>query len=541
MLFGGACVGTVGDPPERLTDGPVDPVDKEIASLVTTRFPRLSHEQWENTVVDLFGLDAPTGLSLGFTGDALGGVFDNNQAVMVVPPNLWADYQVAAEQLSLLITEDATLLARTLPADMPSEADARARAYIQHFGRRAYRRPLTSSEVDAYAQLFASAPTLLSGADDFTLGVRLTLQAFLQSPNFLYRVETSSEVSADGLVHLNSWEVASKLSYMLWNTMPDEELLQAAEDGKLTDPAGILQQAERLLADERAHAMVKNFHAQLYQFDHYHDLYKDPGFYPNFPATAGDDMRREAEMFIDDVVFSGGGLRELLTSTFTYVNADLAKLYGLEGNFGSEFVRVDLDPSERAGLLTRLGFLATNSTPREQNTIHRGVFVNLRVLCTDLPAPPNNVPGLPSADAFKTNRERVEAHTGEGTCAASCHQTLINPPGYALEHYDATGAFQSDEKGNPINASASYQLDGKVATFDGGIELSETLANSETVHKCYAKYMLQYGYGRDAQAGDKDNLKRLTTLSDTGSVRDLLLALTQTKAFRTRTAKEATP
>jgi hypothetical protein len=280
--------------------------------------------------------------------------------------------------------------------------------------------------------------------------------------------------------------------------------------------------------------MVASFHAQLYQYDHYDDLYKDPAIFPSFTPELGEDMKREAEMFIDEVVFDGGGLRELLTSPFTYVNDQLAPIYGLSGTFGPDFERVELEPSERAGFLTRLGFLASNATPKEQNTIHRGVFVNLRVLCNTLPSPPDNVAGLPPSDSFPTNRERVESHTGLGTCGASCHQTLINPPGYALENYDAVGAFQTIEKGVPVNAQADYTLDGEPVSFNGAIELSQMLADSEQVHKCYAKHWLEYSYGRQVQKGDDLTVNELAAGSQSGSVRDLILALAQTTAFRTR-------
>jgi hypothetical protein len=538
----GACTGDIGGgggtaPPT----GPDDPIEQGVASLITTRFPRLSHAQWENTVMHLLRLDAVPGLSSAFSGDPLGGVFDNNEEVLLVTPNLWGDYQTAAEALATLVTDDPARLAAIMPADLPGDPESAARAFISDFGRRAYRRPLTQEEIDTYYELFTRGPELLEGGDDFNRGVRLTLQAFLQSPHFLYRVERSTEVGEDGLVHLDGWEVASKLSYMLWNTMPDDLLFGAAESGELSTPNGIMTQAARMLDDERSHAMVAAFHAQLYQYDHYEDLYKDPAYFPDFSSEIGADLQTEAELFIEDVVYSGGGLRELLTSPFTYVNSDLAAIYGLPGSFGADFERVELDPAERAGFLTRIGFLASNATPREQNTIHRGIFVNLRVLCNDIPSPPDNVPPLPPADDYATNRERVESHTGLGTCGATCHHGLINPPGYALEHYDAVGAFQGDEDGAAIDSSAEYTLDGAAVAFDGAIELSELIAESDQAHACYARYWLQYGYGRKHQDGDALTLEDLAAASKNGSAKDLILALTQTLAFRTRAVATEAP
>jgi hypothetical protein len=295
-----------------------------------------------------------------------------------------------------------------------------------------------------------------------------------------------------------------------------------------------MAQAARMLDDPRANAMVATFHAQLFQYGHYDDLYKDAAKFPSFPTDIGPDLKQEAELFIDDVVFAGGGLYELLTSPFTYVNADLAAIYGVEGSFDDNFVRVDLDPNERSGLLTRIGFLASNATPREQNTIHRGVFINHRILCTELPSPPDNVAGLPPADGFDTNRERVEAHTGPGTCGESCHHTLINPPGYAFENFDAVGAYQTLENGFTVNAASQLNLDGETVGFDGGVAFSQLVAGSAAANACYAKHWLQFGYGRLPQEGDALTLEELMATSQAGSVQDLILALTQTKAFRTR-------
>jgi hypothetical protein len=532
LLLASSCTGLIGGGEDgSCPNCPTDPA----AELDTTRYPRLSHAQWENTVRDLFYLDDVSGESASFTGDPPGGMFDNNEAVLMVPPGLWADYQLAAESLSERIADDPALLERIAPPGME------ARSFIESFGKRAYRRPLSAEEIDAYLALFAQGQALVQGSSDFAKGVKLTLQAFLQAPDFVYRVQWSSDIGDDGLIRLSGWEIATKLSYMLWNTMPDDALFTAAASGKLDTAEGVLEQAQRMMDDERAQPVITAFHAQLYDFDRYHDLYKDEIIFPEFVPEMGADMQREAEMFVQDVVESGGGLNELLTAPFTYVNDRLAPLYGLEGTFGSEFTRVDLDPEERAGFLTRLGFLASNATPKEQNTIHRGIFVNRRILCNEIPDPPDNVPGLPPASDFDTNRERVEAHTGKGTCGQNCHYTLINPPGYALEHYNAVGSFQETEHDNAINALAEYRIDDEPVSFDGAIELSNIIAGSEQAHRCYAQFWLEFAYGRAPQEADDKSLEELTRTSRTG-VKALLLALTQTAAFRTRApAKEVSP
>jgi hypothetical protein len=541
LALGSGCVGTIGDPPgdSSCTSCPPKP-DPTTPALDTSRFPRLSHLQWENSVQDLLYLPQPSGISASFTGDPLGGIFDNNESSLLVTPGLWADYQLAAEELSVLVTSDAVKLAKLLPKDAPADPAGRVRAFLEHFGMRAYRRPLTPTELTAYVALFAKGKDLVDGPDDFARGVRLTLQAFLQSPHFVYRVEASSE-SVGAAIPLSGFEIATKLSYMLWNTMPDDALFAAAAAGKLATSEGVLTEAKRLLDDDRARLMVASFHHQLFQYDHYDDLNKDPALFPDFTPALGADMKREAEMFVEEVVFKqDGGIRELLTEPTTFVNKELATIYGLQGNFGSDFVKVDLDPKERSGFLTRVGFLASNATKREQHSIKRGVFINRRVICAKLPDPPNNVPPLPPASNYKTNRERVEKHTGAGTCGATCHGTLINPAGFAFEHYDALGQYQDTENGNPVSSADTYPLDGKDVSYSDAVQFDEVIAESEQVHACYAKHWLQYAYGRADQVADEAAIADLARESRKGA-RALILALTQTQAFRSRAEHPETP
>lgn len=541
--LGAGCVGKIGDPDGagNTTCATCGPTTKEAAALETSRFPRLSHLQWESTVQDLLYLPSPSGLSASFTGDPLGGIFDNNETSLLVTPGLWADYQLAAEELSAMVTDDPAMMAKLIPEGAPTDPAGRAKAFIEHTGERAYRRPLTTAEVTAYQAIFAKGKDVVDGADDFAKGVRLTLQGFLQSPHFVYRVEESSAVGKDGLIALSGYEIAAKLSYMLWNTMPDDALFAAAASGKLDTPEGVMAEAERLLEDDRARATVAWFHEQLFEYHLYDDLNKDATKFPGFTPALSASMRAEAAMFIEHEVFEqNGGIKEILTDTTSFVNDGLAAIYGLSGSFTSELVKVSLDPAERSGILTRIGFLASNATKAEQHTIKRGVFINRRILCATLPDPPDNVPPLPAASGFSTNRERVDTHTGKGTCGASCHGTLINPAGFAFEHYDAIGQFQTLEKGNPIDASSTYPLDGEPVSYTDAIDFDQKIADSDQVHECYAKSWLEYAYGRAKQKGDDDTLVTLGKASRKGT-KALILALTQTEAFRTRMVEKETP
>lgn len=535
-----ACSGTLGDPygtgdDGNTTGGPEDP-DTQIADHL--RFPRLSHAQWERTVMDLFHLDAPTGLSSSFTPDPLGGkAFENNEAALQVTPGLWADYQRAAEEVALLVTGDPALLEKIAPADLPADPAAKKTAFLESFGQRAFRRPLTGDEVTRFAALFDQGATLDPAADPFVAGVRLTIEAFLQSPFFVYRPELSVLVRPDGKIQLNGWEIATKLSYALWGTMPDDPLFDAAETGKLASLSGIEDEARRLLSDERARETLVAFHDQLYDADQYLSIDKSLTAYPDFDPAVGEDMRKELQLFVDHVIFAEkGGLDELLTSRTTFVNARLASVYGLDtsGLDNDTFVQTELPEKERSGLLTRAGFLAWKGTKSQPDTILRGVFINRRVLCQDLGDPPAAAMGAKLGDE-QTDREKVTALTGKGTCGETCHGTFINPAGFAFEHYGAMGEFRTEDNGYPINAADTFPFQDGDRSYDGAAEFSQAAADAEQTHLCYARYWLEYLYGRDRKAEDAGLLGDVAALSKSGgSVEDLVVSLVTSDSFLTR-------
>ncbi|WP_437767138.1 DUF1592 domain-containing protein [Sorangium sp. So ce281] len=539
LLISG-CTGAVGDPRGGDGDGviPGGPAGPEVAER--SMFPRLTHAQWENTVRDLLRLDDRPGLSASFTSDPLGGVFDNNEAALLVTPGLWGDYQRAAEELAAMVTADQGKLGRIAPADLPDAPDARAQAFVERFGERAFRRPLTDEERDTYVALFHRGEELFEGEDPFAAGVRAALEAFLQSPHFIYRVEIGAGPAEGGLIPLGGHEIASKLAYTLWNTMPSDALLEAAKAGELSTREAVRAYAGGMLEDQRAREVVGAFHRQLYDYEQYHDLNKDQALYPEFVPEMGDDMQREAELFVDHVVFDEeGGLTDLLTARTAFVNDHLAAVYGVEGDFSDEFKRVELDEGERSGLLTRLGFLAAKATARQPDSIHRGVFVNLRILCATLPPPPDDATSLPPGE-LATNRERVEAHTGKGTCGASCHGLLINPAGFAFEHYDAIGKYRTTDNGAPVNAADAYTLGGQPRSYADAIEFSQLLAESGEAHKCYAERWLEFTHGRGARAEDRALVEELGEASRGGaSTKELIVRIVSSTPFLARVPAEA--
>ncbi|HKU38248.1 MAG TPA: DUF1592 domain-containing protein, partial [Polyangiales bacterium] len=411
-------------------NSPIDPLTgKPVIEGIawTTRLPRLSHEQWENSVRDLLRLPERPGLSATFSTDPSDSRFDNF-GERIVSANLWADYQRAAETVAADVAKDAQKLARIRPAG------ADARSFVAQLGRRAFRRPLSSAEIDALVALFQQGPTLVGG-DAFAAGAELVIASLLQSVHFLYRVEHSTKVS-DGKIWLDSYELASRLSYALWNSMPSDELLDAAERGALASAGGVEDWTRKMLDDPRAEATLVEFHAQLLNVAEYGTIAKNTTLFPTFSTALQPIIQDEARSFVREVsVVEGGGIADLLTSPFTFVNDKTAAFYGVKGSFGSELKKVQLDPAQRAGFLTQIGFLSKYGSQTQSNPILRGVHVSLDFLCSDLPAPPPNIPPVPALQDNQTNRERFAELTKNAPCN-SCHETLINPLGFAFENYD---------------------------------------------------------------------------------------------------------
>jgi len=507
------------------------------ALVDSTRFPRLTHAQWENTVRDLLKLASAPGVSSSFTTDPPGSTFGNDGNLLKVTPGLWGDHQKAVEALGDKIAKDSVALAKIVPAGLTGDLDAKAKAFVDAFAWRAYRRPLTPEETAELIALFKQGPALTGLADPVAGGVQVVLTTVLQSPFFEYRTELG-EKKEDGTVALGNFEMASRLSYALWNTMPDDELFAAAKDNSLVTNEGIEKQARRLLDDKRAEPMIADFHAKLLDFDHFNSLNKDATLFPQWPATGMDRvLRTEAEMFVREVTITQkGGLNQLLTANYTFVNDQLAPLYGLTGTFGPDFKKVELDPSQRAGFLTQIGFLAANASPRDTDPIHRGVFINLKIICADLPPPPMNVPPLPKDDGgSKTMRERITAHTGKNTCGSGCHGTMINPAGFAFEAFDAVGKWRTTDHGKPVNTVDTYPFVDGPQTYDGAVQFAKVLTARPQVHKCYTGNWLEYAYGRQKAEGDAALIERVATASMSGaSTKDLILKLVLEKSFSRR-------
>ncbi|HLL25580.1 MAG TPA: DUF1592 domain-containing protein [Kofleriaceae bacterium] len=495
------------------------------------RFPRLSHAQWEATVKDLFRMPAESGLSSTFTPDPQLGRFDNNIARLGLSQGLWRDYQQAAEVVASKVVTDEAIYARLVPAQD-------ARAFVTELGMRAFRRPLKPAEVERYLALFDSAAPVFPQHDAFKAGVRLVVQGMLQSPFFLYRSEISNTRAPIGLP-LSGYEVASRMSYLFWNTMPDDELFAAAKAGELDDADGVRRQASRLFDDPRTQAQFRRFHYQAFSISDYADIDKSTTVFPTWRRDMGSMMQEEALRFLESVVSNDGTVADLLTSTKAFVNKDLAKIYGIAGDFGDDFVEVNLDPATRAGLLTRAGFLARNATLVEADPIHRGVSINIGILCRQISAPPVIPDNL--VRSGETNREKVDSVTGQGTCGENCHYTIINPLGFAFENFDAIGAYRTMDSGKPVNSAATYHFaDGRAISYGNAVELSKQLAVSPEVHQCYARQLLEFMLGRDLHLLDSGTVRSMaqSSLEEQASIKEMVMSIVESNAFRVRSTGE---
>jgi hypothetical protein len=503
------------------------------------RVSRLSHEQWENTVRDLLALDDVSGLSSVFPVQAhsAGYVFDNPADSLQVDQVLSGSYAGAAASLAQTVTSDAARLARILPPGAGDDT-ARARAFVESFGARAFRRPLAVEEIDAYVAMFAVGQTAYDDVTGFTAGIRLLLEALLQSPHFLYRIETSTAVEGD-VVALSDWEVAQRLSYFLTNSMPDDELFRAAREERLTERADIREQAARLLDKPGARSALAHFHDQLLELHRYSGISPSPSRYPDVSPGFGESALAAARAFLDDHVFEQRqGFSSMMTTTRAFANADLAAAYGLDGDFGAGLVPVELPESERRGVFTQLGFLAANATGLSPDPIHRGVFLAKRMLCRAISAPPDNVTPIPPTGEG-TNRQVVEDHTESQDGCAGCHKRMINPYGFVFENYDAIGAYRTMDNGLPVDASASPLIDAEEVPVGGALEFADALAESREAHECFVRHLLEYSRGRQHTEADQGMIDALRRASlDDQPIKDLILTLAESDSFIKRSTEE---
>lgn len=500
---------------------------------------RLTRTEYNNTVYQLFGDNSRPADSFPADEEALG--FDNQATSLSVSPLLAEKHRDTAELLAARHAPGQVGAVAACATDPEAASCAgQIAAWIADIGLRVFRRPLTSAEVEAHAALFHQGTALGEGSYDLGAGVELVLDAMLQSPHFLYRVELGAPDAASGdVVELTSYEMASRLSYLFWGTMPDVALFEAAAADQLRDPAAIEAQARRMLAAPRAREAVKNFHRQWLGLDEVSGIAargKDLEIYPDYDEAVLPMLQRETEEFLDHAIFEeSASVETLFTASWTMMNAEVAAFYGIEGPVGEDFERVELDPTRYAGFLSHAGVLAAHAKPDRSSPVHRGLFVRERVLCQIPPAPPDVVPEPPTVDTTQTTREQYAQHEEDPLCAG-CHR-LMDAIGFGFEHFDGMGRYRENEWGLPIDASGELvETEDADGPFDGVVELGARLAGSQQVRECVTRQWFRYGYGRVETAADTcsmDIINQAFAAADY-DVKELLVALTQTPAFRYR-------
>jgi Protein of unknown function (DUF1592)/Protein of unknown function (DUF1595)/Protein of unknown function (DUF1588)/Protein of unknown function (DUF1585)/Protein of unknown function (DUF1587) len=493
---------------------------------IFARTIRLTHEQWERSVQDLLQLDVATGQREGLTADALGvHDFSNNELNLEVSPKLWADYEVAAEALAAEVASSDAALAKIY-----SGTDAEG--FIESFGLRAFRRPLSDEEKSAYQAIYDTGAGLSEGgATPFARGAGLVIEAMLQSPHFLYRTELGESGE-----RLSGYEIAAKLSLMLRGTTPNDELLAAAGNGTLDNDDAVATLAAEMVEEANVVSVMRQYHGELWGFNRYLTIEKDSQTVPEFDKAMNEDLQEAAYLFFDRIYSQSQGVKEMLTSTTAYASASMASFYGVSVS-GAGLQEVTLDET-RPGYFTQLPFLILNSVNYVPDSIHRGVALNLQLLCADVPPPAVTDLSLPPREADQTNREVVTAGTGVGTCGQGCHSVYINPLGFAFENFDGLGRIRDTDNGKPVDTADTYPLAEGDVTFTGAPDLMQKLAEREQVHACYSKHLAGFFLQRDVTTADEPLIDSLTTTSraPSSSVKQLLLALVTAPAFTTRSS-----
>jgi hypothetical protein len=471
---------------------------------------QLTLAEYTNTAGDLLHLAKPDTNEIP-PDNPIDGYTTNVASNFVTQAYMDAYSSVASELATRVLNES---YASVVPCQ--TQDTACATTFVQTFGLRAFRRPLTSDEMTRYGNFFNASLT----GGDFKTGVSLVVQAMLISPNFLFRSELGTDMGGGTFV-LTPYEIASALSYTYWGTMPDDALFTAAQSGSLSSKTQIQAQAERLLADPRGRCRIASFFYEWMQGSRaniaapdmgtYPDIYTAPGGFANIVSA----MRDEEDAFVTHVAFdSTKKFSELFSANYTYANDALAAYYGFAPpGTGTVSAKVAIPPtSSRGGVITLGIFLLGHARTNESSPTQRGHQIRANILCRDVPPPPPGVvPVVPAGTPGATGREQIEALTGSGICA-TCHN-LMNPIGFGLEGFDGAGKERTLDNGEPVDATGQLtgfsDSAGNTITFDGARQLTNALAMYPAAQACFAANYYRYVRGFDPQGVDQGAVEKL--------------------------------
>jgi hypothetical protein len=490
---------------------------------------RLTRRQYNNTIRDLLGVDSNPADAFPRDGGG-GGGFDNNASTLFVPPILMEKYLAVAAEVLDAAAPDRYLAAR--PAEGGLSGKEAARLVLERFASRAFRRPVRGEELDRLLDLYRVAD---ERGEPFETAIKLPMRAVLVSPSFLFLVEQPGGPEEAGATRVSDFELASRLSYFLWSSMPDDELFELARQGKLQDEAVLEAQVRRMLADPKARALAEDFAGQWLRVDTLATAAEpDRRRYPDYTPELRDAMAEEAITFFAELLKNDRPILDLIDADYTYVNEPLAKLYGLEGVSGPEFRRVELIDKSRGGVLGMAGVLTLTSYPRRTSPVLRGKWVLEELLGTPPPPPPPMIKALPQDDRPReglTFRQRLEKHRQDRSCA-SCHAKM-DPLGFGLENFDAIGRWRDQIADEPVDASGLLTTG---ETFTGPAELKRILLESkrDLFVRNLTERMLAYALRRGLEYFDAPTVKQISgELESEGyRVTTLVAAIARSFPFR---------
>ncbi len=528
-LDGPKCTGDCANYVSQYIAATFLPVANAACQVQQAPIRRLTRFEYSNSVHDLLGDTTRPGNML--PSEEIGNGFGNDANALSVSSLLAEQYSKVASAIAerAVNNTDQWQALHSCVSALPANQTSCAEQLIDRLLTRAFRRPATAAETTEFREFHNS----ISAETDFKTGVAAVIEAVLQSPEFLYRVEMGTDDPETGRVRPTGYEMATRLSYFLWGSMPDERLLMAAETGTLATAEGVLAEAERMLADPKAKEMVRFFFDNYLPISGLSGLERDRTLFPNFNSEIGALMREETQQFLQYLIFDGpGDWPTALTAPYTFMNEKLADFYGVGGVQGEQFQQVPLDPSQRLGLLTQAGIMAGTTHSTTTNPVARGAYVMKKMLCVNIPFPTGAIAEdikPPNPDSGATARERFLRHSSEPQCAG-CH-ALMDPVGLVFEHYDPVGLFRTHENNELIDTSGG--LPGTNIQVTTAVELVQAIANDERTHQCFAYNWANFAYGKTIGGGEtclKDNIEEMFIESGY-DIQTLILNLTQTDSF----------
>ena len=486
---------------------------------------RLNQTEYRNTTRDLLGTQLDP--AANFPADDVSFGFDNIAQVLSVSPLLFELYEQAAEELAAEVLN--TGIRDSIVFCDPNLASCRSDVF-RELASRAWRRPASDEEVMRLQGLFDVALNEGEGVEE---GLELALRGILLSPHFIYRPELDDDPLSAQPRLLNDYELASRLSYFLWSSMPDQALFAAAANGSLRGESELRAQVDRMLNDPKAQALVDNFAGQWLRIRSLEDHDPDYASFPQWDGALRDAMGQEAKLFFSEFLRGNASMDELLLADFTFLNDRLADHYGLPFDLGSQLERVDLGANDpRFGLLTLGSLLTVTSTPIRTSPVKRGVWILEQLLCSEPPPPPPGVEGLPEGDMSSGSlRDRLELHRADPTCA-SCHN-LMDPLGLGLENYDAIGSFRTEDDGFPVDASGQL-IDGQA--FTNAREMAALIQQDERFEHCIVEKLFTYALGRPAASTEEPFIEAIAEeFAQSGSeLPELIKLIVTSEPFLTR-------